>query len=90
MTPFRRHLGALALLAFASPAAARFRVCTFVFNGPEEVDVFRARLPSVDFEIVDLSPALATPVSSASAAASRASGTWVTRPGVVMISCPFT
>ena len=70
MTSFGRHLGALLLLALASPAAARFRVCTFVFNGPEEVDVFRARLPSADFEIVDLSPALVTPVSSASAAGS--------------------
>ena len=50
------------MLALASPAAARLRVCTFAFNGPEEVDVFRTRLPPEDFEIVDLSPALATPV----------------------------
>jgi len=57
-----RHLAALAMLALASPAAARLRVCTFAFNGPEEVDVFRTRLPPEDFEIVDLSPALATPV----------------------------
>jgi hypothetical protein len=56
-----RYLAALVILALASPAAARFRVCTFVFNGPEEVDVFRTRLAPEDFEIVDLSPALAAP-----------------------------
>jgi len=54
-----RLVATLLLLGFASPAAARLRVCTLAFNGPEEVDVFRTHLPPEDFEIVDLSSALA-------------------------------
>lgn len=69
-----RLLAVLLILGLASPVAARFRVCTLAFNGPEEVDVFRARLPSQDFEIVDLSAALATPAPTADAPASWPAG----------------
>ena len=69
-----RLLAVLLVLGLASPVAARFRVCTLAFNGPEEVDVFRERLPPQDFEIVDLSAALATPAPAADAPASWPAG----------------
>ena len=31
-------------------------MCTFSFNTADEVDVFRARLPAEDFELIDLTP----------------------------------
>src|SRR5262245_35362759 len=39
--------------------AAQLRVCTFSFNAPQEIDVFKRRLPPRDFEIVDLGAELA-------------------------------
>src|SRR5439155_210772 len=54
-----RLIATLLLVGLASPAAARLRVCTLAFNGPEEVDVFRTHLRPEDFEIVDLSSVLA-------------------------------
>ena len=64
----RRLIATLLLLGVASPGAARLRVCALAFNGPEEVDVFRTRLPPEDFEVVDLSSALAPAPTDGTAA----------------------
>jgi len=70
-----RALLALALAAlFAAEArAARFTVCTFSFNSPDELAVFRARLPPADFDVVDLTPAL-LPTQTAHAARAEREG----------------
>jgi hypothetical protein len=54
----RSLVGALLLaLCIPSPVAARrLQVCTLSFNTPDEVAVFRARLPPDDFEVTDLTP----------------------------------
>jgi len=67
-------LGCLAIL-IAPPAvgAARFTVCLFSFNSPDEVAVFRSWLPPADFEMVDLTPAL-LPTQMASAARKEREG----------------
>src|SRR5262249_34038471 len=36
--------------------ARRLKVCAFSFNGPEELEVFKSRLPADEFELLDLSP----------------------------------
>jgi hypothetical protein len=56
---FGRSLAVAFLLAisFPSPAVAhRLKVCTLSFNAPDEVAVFRARLPPDDFDVTDLTP----------------------------------
>jgi len=48
---------AFLLALCASPAAAdRLKVCTIGLNTPDELDVFRARLPPGDFKLIDLTP----------------------------------
>jgi hypothetical protein len=44
------------LLVAADARAARLQVCAFSFHGPEEVQVFKDRLPAADFDVIDLSP----------------------------------
>jgi hypothetical protein len=46
----------LMLLAAADANGARFRVCAFSFNRPDEIDVFKSLLPGEDFEVTDLVP----------------------------------
>jgi hypothetical protein len=49
----------LALALATDARSERLAVCVFSFHGPEEVAVFKSRLPPEAFEIVDLSPSLA-------------------------------
>ena len=44
------------ILAAADGHAARLKVCTFSFQGPSEIQVFKERLPADDFDVIDLSP----------------------------------
>ena len=76
------------VLLFAAPfhahAAERLNVCTFSFNSPDEVAVFKARLPQSEFNVIDLSPPplleQSTPVASREPAAPlerRPSAAWL-------------
>jgi hypothetical protein len=56
------HALSVLLLAAADARAARLEVCVFSFHGPNEIQVFKDRLPAADFDVVDLSPHL-LPVS---------------------------
>jgi hypothetical protein len=44
------------LLVVADAHAARLAVCVFSFHGPDEIQVFKDRLPAEDFDVIDLSP----------------------------------
>jgi hypothetical protein len=54
---------ALALTALLPTVvhARPYRVCAFSFHNPDELDVFKARLPPDRFDVVDLSPHLLPP-----------------------------
>lgn len=52
------------VLAVAVPALAQarpYKVCAFSFHSPDELEVFKARLPADRFELLDLSPHLSPP-----------------------------
>ena len=44
------------LLAVADARADRLQVCVFSFHGPQEIQVFKDRMPADDFDVIDLSP----------------------------------
>jgi hypothetical protein len=51
---FAAALAAVVLLT-SDAQASRLKVCTFAFNAPDEIEVFKRRLPAHDFEILDFS-----------------------------------
>ena len=50
-------IAALLLTQVGEVRAAQFRVCTFGFHSPHEIDAFKSELSSQDFEFIELSPA---------------------------------
>ena len=67
----RRCLGWVVALAALGGArvtqAAPLAVCTLSFHSADEVEVFRARLPPEDFDVIDLSPPALSEASPATA-----------------------
>lgn len=61
----------LTVIVVTAADGARLTVCTFSFNRPDEVAVFKAELPKEDFDVVDLTPR--PPLPSASGTAPAAS-----------------
>ncbi|HEV7734185.1 MAG TPA: hypothetical protein VGR62_18580 [Candidatus Binatia bacterium] len=78
---FLLSLLALAVLAPAPVQARVFKVCAFSFHSPDELEVFKARLPPDRFEVLDLSPHLfappPAPASSTPAAADARPTPWI-------------
>ena len=61
--PYRHYLrlaasfAALLLTLAGQVQAAQFRVCTFGFHSPHEIDAFKSQLSPQDFEFIELTPA---------------------------------
>lgn len=71
-------LVAAMVLAGGGAAAAdeRLRVCGFRFQDPDELDVFKRRLPEQDFELLDLSPPPLLGQMGAEAVSTPAGASW--------------
>lgn len=83
---------ALALTALLPAASdARYRVCAFSFHSPDELEVFKSRLPPDRFDVLDLSPHLTMPPPGPASAATPADGvrptSWILNHCKPEVSC---